>query len=436
MTSFRLAAIIFDWYPYELRALRLAEAAVDAGFEVDVICLRRPQDASEDLHHGVHVHRLSMSRIMGESLPVMLLRWCSFLLLAAIKVTCMHVKRPYDIVVVHNMPDFLVFAAFFPKVLGAKVILDVQDVSPELMSAKAKGPLRGVVRHLAAWQERLSTAFAHHLVTTGWLFEEVLMQRGVPMEKLTSIHNSADPRVFPAARRRPLPSPSVGKGEPFILMYHGTLARRNGLDVAIRALALARRVVPALRLDINAIGGEEEPRLKRLVQELGLSDYVNFAGPRPIETLADFVANGDLGIIPYQCNGFAELVLPTKCYEYAWMHRPMIASNTRAIRSLFQPKSIVLCEPSRPESFAEAIIDLYQHAEKRVRLVASAAEDYEAYRWETVAQSYQQLLQSLCEKQRSQKMKVPDTRSGGPIKHRKNRSGVEYAARHIDRHCD
>jgi hypothetical protein len=37
-------------------------------------------------------------------------------------------------------------------------------------------------------------------------------------------------------------------------MYHGTVAEQNGLDIAIRALALARRVVPELQLHIQATG--------------------------------------------------------------------------------------------------------------------------------------------------------------------------------------
>lgn len=415
MASVRVAAITFDWYPYEPRALRLAEAAANAGYEVDVICLRRPGESGSEVHNGVHVHRLSMSRSMGGSLPRTLLSWCCFLLLAGLTVTWMHVKRPYQIVLVHNMPDFLVFSALFPKLSGAKIILDVQDVSPELMAAKAKGRLRGVVKRLATWQERISTTFAHHIVTTGWLFEEVLLQRGVPMEKLTSIHNSVDPNLFPAPRRCPLPSHPPVKGEPFILMYHGTLAERNGLDTAIRALALARHVVPELRLDINSIGGEQLPNLKRLVVELGLSDCVVFTGPCPIDKLVDFVAHGDIGIIPYKCNGFADLVLPTKCYEYAWMQRPMIASNTRAIRSMFRPESLVLCDSSKPESFAEAIIDLYLHSEKRAHMVASAAEDYIPYRWENMAQRYQQLLMSLYAQQESEKIEVQNPAVSGRV---------------------
>src|SRR5262249_55793066 len=150
-------------------------------------------------------------------------------------VTRLHLKQKYNVIHVHNMPDFLVFSAFIPKFLGAKVVLEVQDVSPELMAAKAKGRLRNVILRIATWQERVSAAFAHHVITVGWPFEELLLKRGVPAKKLTSILNSADPRLFPLARRTEPLIEAPSEERPLILMYHGTATERNGLDTAIRA---------------------------------------------------------------------------------------------------------------------------------------------------------------------------------------------------------
>ena len=412
MSPLRVGTITFDWYPYEVRALRLAEAAASAGHDVDVFCLRRPRERSSEVVNGVHVHRLPVKRI-GRSLPLKILYWCWFLLFAGAVVTWFHLKRPYDIVQVHNMPDFLVFSAVLPRVLGAKIILDVQDVSPELMGAKARGRLRLIVTRLATWQEHSSTAFAHHVVTTGLPFETLLVQRGVPQEKITSILNSADPNLFPLSRRCPPPFDVAEDkdGRPFIVMYHGTLSERNGLDIAIRAFALARRVVPSLRLDIQG-GGDHVPYLKRLAVELGVSDGVIFTGSVTTDKLVDFVVHGDVGIIPYHCDGFANLVLPTKAYEFAWMGRPMIASDTYAIRSMFRPESIVLCDPAKPESFAEAMIDLYRHPAKRASMIARAAEDYLPYRWELEAERYRQLLASLSSTQEKVEEQRPVVGSG------------------------
>lgn len=393
--SLRVCTITFDWYPYEVRALRMAEAAADAGYDVDVICLRQPEEPRYEVYNGVRVYRVPMSRLAGGSLLAKTLQWCWFLLLAAIKVTRLHIRRPYHVVHVHNMPDFLVFSALIPKLLGAKIILDVQDVTPELMAAKAKGGrMRRVVTRLATWQERVSVAFVHHVVTTGWVFEDILVQRGVSRNKITSILNSVDPKLFPIDRRSTLPFDNGEADRPFIFMYHGTLAERNGLDVAIRALKLARKVVPQLRLDIQG-NGDHLPHLKQLVKELDMSESVLFTASCPADKLVDFVVHGDAGIIPYQNDGFMELVLPTKAYEFAWMHRPIIASDTRAIRSMFRPESIVLCDSTSPESFARAMIDLYQHPEKRQQMIAKAAEDYVPYHWEQVAACYQRLLATL-----------------------------------------
>lgn len=251
-----------------------------------------------------------------------------------------------------------------------------------------------MIARQATWQERISTAFADHVITVGWPFEQLLLQRSVPPAKLTIILNSADPKMFPPERRADSSPATFSAERPFIIMYHGTLAERNGLDIAIHALAIALKSVPHVRLDIKG-RGEHLPALKRLVDELGIADHVVFTEPCPSAEIVDFVVHGDVGIIPYRKDIFMELVLPTKAYEFAWMHCPMIASDTRAIRSMFRPESLALCDPEQPASFADAIIDLYQHPEKRASLIARASEDYEPYQWETMARRYQQLLTNL-----------------------------------------
>jgi glycosyltransferase involved in cell wall biosynthesis len=409
MSSLRVGMITFDWYPFDPRVRRLAEAACDAGDVVDVICIRQPGEKRFEIYNGVRIYRLPMGRGFGRSLPMTILAWVWFMFMAGVTITWLHLKHRYDVVHVHNMPDFLVFATLLVRLFGAKIILDVQDVSPELMAAKAHGGKRKLVVRLATWQERLSTRYAHHVVTVGWPFEELLLQRGVPKHKLTNILNSADPKMFPASRCQMAPADTAAAraagdsaartGEqPLILMYHGTLAERNGIDIALRAFALARKSAPGLRFDIQG-RGESKARLQQLAADLGVADAVVFTDPCPSDQIVDFVVHGDVGIIPYRCDGFAELVLPTKAYEFAWMERAMIASDTRAIRSMFRPESLILCEPDNPESFAAAILELYQHPEKRRALVANAARDYLPYRWEAMAERYQDLLLSLSRKQ-------------------------------------
>jgi glycosyltransferase involved in cell wall biosynthesis len=402
MSSIRVCAITCDWYPEDPLVRRTAEAAASAGCEYHVICSMREGQQKYEVFNGVHVHRIllrklngkPLGRISGMPIGTTLVLWSLFGLRAFAKVARLHLTLRFNVVHVHNLPDFLVFAALVPKMLGAKVILHVQDVSPELMAVKTTGLFRRIAFPLAKWQERISTAFADHVITVGWPFEELLLKRGVPREKLTSVLNSVDPNIFPANKRT---DPFLGEGtaeRPIVLMYHGTCAQRAGLDTAIRAFAKARSAAPYLRLHFMG-NGEALRSLKELAQRLGVADHVAFFPPVPAGSVVDFVAQGDIGIIPYPANGFMDLLLPTKIYEFAFMRRPMIASDTVAIRSMFRPMSILLCEPSSIESFADAIIDLYWHPQKRTQLVASAEQDYVKYRWELMAERYRELLASL-----------------------------------------
>ena len=394
MNPVRVCAIAYDYYPFDIAIRRMAAATVDAGYEMHVICLREGGESSYEVCEGVATHRVPLSRGFGRPLPITILGWMWFMLLAGWAVTRQHLRHPYDVIIAYNMPDFLVFAAVIPRILGAKVVLDVLDPSPELMAAKSSGRKGRLLYHLASIQERISTAFSNHVITVGWPFEDRLKMRGVPSRKLSLVLNSADPRLFPASRRCPPPSWAPGYDGPYIIMYYGTIAERNGLDTAVRALALALSRAPRLRLDIMG-RGEYVPEVLKLAESLGVADHVTFTDPCSSERIVDFILHGDAGIIPYRLDGFAELVSPTKAYEQAWMQRPMIASDTVAIRSMFRPGSLLLCDANSPEAFADAMVELSESRELQQTLIERAAEDYMPYRWEQVRAEYQALLATL-----------------------------------------
>lgn len=418
MSIVRVCAITSDCYPADPLVRRTAEAAARGGYEYHVICSTEDGQEPEEIFNGVHVHRICikdgdqkpLGRITAMPFFPTVFLWLCFTILAFYKVARLHISLKFDVVHVHNLPDFLVFSALIPKLLGAKVILHVQDVAPELMAAKAKGLFRSIIFPLAKCEERLSTAFADHVITVGWPMEQLLLKRGVRADKISIVLNSADPSIFRAEKRT---EPFLGNAtaaRPLILMYHGTLSERNGLDIAITALAKACTAAPHIRLHLRG-AGEALPYLKQLAQELRIEDHVVFLPRGPLETLADFVAKGDVGIIPYRSDGFMDLVLPTKAYEYAWMRRPIIVSSTVAVRSMFRPESILLCEPANTDSFAEAIVDLYWHPQRRAQLVANAEQDYMDYRWEVCAQGYQELIASLA----LNNQKVP-SEMGAPLR--------------------
>ena len=68
-----------------------------------------------------------------------------FLVRSSAALTGLHKRNRYDVIHIHNMPDFLVFAAWYPKLTGAKLILDIHDVVPELFANKFRTKLKSLM---------------------------------------------------------------------------------------------------------------------------------------------------------------------------------------------------------------------------------------------------------------------------------------------------
>jgi glycosyltransferase involved in cell wall biosynthesis len=84
---------------------------------------------------------------------------------------------------------------------------------------------------------------------------------------------------------------------PFVIMYHGTLVERNGVDLAVEALIKVRQSVPAAELRIY---GPRTPFLDQVlltVSEKGLEKAVQYLGPRRLEELVEAIADCDVGVI-------------------------------------------------------------------------------------------------------------------------------------------
>jgi len=252
------------------RVRREAEALVEAGHSVVFLARRQPDEVDRETLCGVDVIKLPGLTHDRSSILGYLLDYAIFFVLLSLHLTLR--PRRYRLIHINNMPDFLVFATWLPRLLGVPVIHDVHDLMPELYQEKfGSRRMRWLIGGLEL-QERWAARFASAVLTVEDGLKETLSRRGVDARKIHVLMNLPDERIF-SPRRGPR---FKGADEPFVLVYHGTLAHRLGLDVAIEALALAR---PALGpVELRIIGaGEERDRLIELRDALGLHREVSFS---------------------------------------------------------------------------------------------------------------------------------------------------------------
>jgi glycosyltransferase involved in cell wall biosynthesis len=300
--------------------------------------------------------------------------------------------RRYDLVHVNNMPDFLVLAAWLPRLLGRPVIHDVHDLMPELYDEKFARRKSGFIRRVLLLQERIAGNFASAVLTVEDRLKDILAERGIPRERITVLMNLPDDRFF-----APRPRPPSHEGSPrFVLVYHGTLARRLGLDVAIRAIQRARREIPGIELRIIG-AGEELDSLRELAAELGLSGAVSFSGGFvPIEQIPALIHDADVGIVPLRISSGTDIMLPTKLLEYVCVGIPCIVPRTVTISRYFTDEMVEFFEAESDESLAQAILALYRDPARRAQIAAAATAGFGSiYRWNRHKLIYTSLVARL-----------------------------------------
>lgn len=385
----RLCMIVHAQYPLgETRVQREAGALVTAGFEVEVICLRGEGEARREIVDDVLVQRLPVRRHRGTSMWRQLVEYLLFLMLAGGFVGWRHLRQRYDVVQVHNLPDALVFAAAIPKLMGARVILDLHDLMPEFFASRTGSSMSGATVRLVALQERMSCAFADAVVTVTDRWRHTLAARGVPLEKSAVVMNLADTHLFsPCDPKEP--------GQGFRVVYHGTFTERYGVDLLVRAAGLLRDRIDGLRIDLLG-DGEQRADLMDLVDDLGVEDIVHLSQSMiPAEDLPAILSRANVGVVPNRSNIFTEGILPTKLLEYVAMGIPVIVSHTAGVAEYFDDAMVCFFQPGRPDELADRILLLATNPEKRDSLAKEADRFNQMYSWEKTAAEYVSLVSSL-----------------------------------------
>lgn len=379
-------------YRRDPRVKREAEALVEAGHRVVFLARRQPGEPNRETIAGVEVIKTPGLKNKCTSFLEYLIDYTIFFGMIALHL----LRHPwrYRLIHINNMPDFLVFATGLPRLLGRPVIHDIHDLMPELYLEKfASGEKHWVVRALKA-QERWSGIFASAVITVEERLKDILAERGIPRAKIHVLMNLPDDRIF--AQRSPIPIKPFDS--LFVLVYHGTLARRLGLDIAIQAAARARDAIPHLELRIIG-AGEERERLIQLRGQLGLEKVVTFSeGFVPVEQIPTLIADADLGLIPLRIHSGTDIMLPTKLLEYVTAGIPCVVPRTGTITRYFDENMVRFFEAENPDSLAEAIVELYRDPAQRLRLAHQATERFgKIYRWSEHKNVYVRLVEDLLE---------------------------------------
>jgi len=359
----RMVAVSFSPFPGDPRPRRAAETFASAGMQVDVICLAEEGRPARESFKGGQVDRISIHKRRGSKLAYFW-QYAAFIGIVFGKLAGRALTKRYDIIHIHNMPDVLVFSALLPKLFGSRVMLDLHDPMPELMMTifhleRDSSAVRWIAR-----LEKWSTAFADKVITVNRTCEKLFAARSCEAGKVGVIMNTPDERIFRYVPAHVQERTEEGRQAPFVLMYHGTIVERNGLDLAVNALEIVRRSIPEAELRVY---GPRTPFLDRVMETVsvkGLDKAVQYLGPRRLEELVHAIEECDVGVIPNKRSIFTEINTPTRIFEYLALGKPVVAPRAPGIQDYFDEDSLVLFELGNAEDLARKLIWVASHPQE------------------------------------------------------------------------
>ena len=386
----RVCVVRQFYVPDDPRVSREVGALLQAGHEVDVLCLRKKGQPLRERRDGLVVRRVPIEHRRGGPLGYVVY-YGAFLLIATVLVGLLHLRRRYDVVQVNTVPDTLVFAALVPRLLGARVLLDLHESMPEFYMTKfGVGPRHPVVR-LVARLEQASIRFATEAITCTEQQRETFIARGATRTPITVVLNSADEELFDPSRY-PRPAGDAGR---FTVVCHGTIEQHYGLDTLVRATALLKDRLPGLQAEIYGDGGYRD-EVRELIAALGVEDRVRLSDGRvPYEELLPALARADAGVVAMKRDAFRDLTHCNKMYDFIAMRRPAIVSRTRSVEAYFDQDSFGWFAADDAEDLARAIQELHADRERGERMAQHAAKVAEPYRWPRQREVYLGVVERL-----------------------------------------
>lgn len=365
----------------------MAEALAERGHEVHVATYHL---GSGPVSPRVHVHRIrdvSWYRRLAPGPTYAKLAVIDPILTKTVRRLIR--QHRFDVIHGHHYEGLLVSAVARS---GSGVPL-VYDAHTLLMSELPFYPLglpHGLKRTIGTWMDGWMPKLADHTVcVTQTIRDKLVADAAFDPTRVSVISNGVEYEHFdPAAQ------PGPAQGGPRTLIFTGNLAEYQGIDLMLRAFALALPRVPDARLRI-ASESSFEP-YERLARELDVLDHIDLIDSPTFQQLPELLAASHVAVNPrVDCDG-----IPVKLLNYMASARPVVSFASSA-PGVEHARTGWLVESGNVPALADGMVILLEDTGLARRL-GQAARQYvrDNCRWQVVAERCELLYRTLLEARR------------------------------------
>ena len=352
-----------QWFDPEptFKGLLFAKELVTRGFDVEVITGfpnypggklykgYRIKLSQKEMIEGVLVTRVPLFPSHDKSKLGRIANYISFAF-SSLLYGLFFAGRP-DVIYVYHPPLTVGVSALIIKLFRrVPVVLDIQDMWPDTLKATgmiSNSRLLGFVSKVCNLIYSAVTKIA--VLSSG--FKDLLIDRGVPENKIDIIYNWADEKVLrTTTSETPKELASI---EGFKILFAGNVGQAQGLNVILDAAYLLKDDVPKLHFLVLGRGLQLDD-LKIRANQMNLNN-VHFLPAVGMEKVGGFLGSADALLIHLNSDPLFKITIPGKTQAYMAVGKPIIMGVSGDASNLVLRADCGVCfEPENSVALAEA----------------------------------------------------------------------------------
>ena len=376
-----VAILLQEYYPSDVRVRKEVHALLEIGCSIDLFCLKGESEPAYEIIDGVRIHRTDISKKRGSKLRYVF-EYFIFCTRAYLWLRKLVKITKINVVHVHTLPDFLVFAARPAKAKGAKVILDMHEITPEFFMSKYGISYNHIVIKLLKIVERKSVQYADYAITVNKQLKEIFSGRAMAKNEVVVIMNTVNDATFPRLPKE--------KHEKFVAVYHGTLSHYYNFDLVIHAMSKIVKQLGDFEFHIYGSGTQFQ-EIQELVVKLGMQRIVFVHGKVNHALIPSILSNADLGILPIKKNIMSDLSFSNKLAEYVHYKIPVLSSELSAVMDYFPSDTVTYYKEGNENEFTAKLMGIMHNYQASTIASESAHLLYQQISWDVMKKRLQDL---------------------------------------------
>ena len=232
-------------------------------------------------------------------------------------------KMAFDAILCYEVsPITQAFPALYcKKKYGGKVLLWIQDLWPESVTAAGGIKNSFVIRFLGKMVKRIYEK-CDVLLVQSEAFKESILAYGDFSSKIVFAPNWAEDIYL---KNKMMNEEKIAQMIPdgFRVMFAGNVGKAQDVDAIIKA-AKRTQVIPNIKWIIVGDGRARE-ELEYQAKQMGLKETVFFLGRHPMEQMPTFFSYADVMVVSLKNEYIFSLTIPAKTQSYMASGKPIVS---------------------------------------------------------------------------------------------------------------